>query len=272
MMSEKLGEYEEAEAHVLVVEKLWIKPVMDTLLDELPEVTQGSVLVAEARTGYVPMLWSSSLPAAIRIMALDPSRTMLDAARARLDDALQRRVFFVPQPVNALSYANGVFNAALCVEGIMTRTELKEGLSELARVVEPGGKVALVVPGFDCFGVLYDMLEEALMAHQLDASAERLAALRETFIQPQDLYAFARDFGMHDLDVSRHSWHVTYESGSEAVRSPLVRQTFFGHWMSIIRSSEREPIMRYMIDALDTYFHERVLEVEVTALSLRGTC
>jgi SAM-dependent methyltransferase len=218
----------------------------------------------------VPMLWSRRLPDSIRVMALDPSRTMLDAARARLDEALQRRVFFVPQPVNALSYADGVFNAAVCVEGVVTRTELKEGLSELTRVVEPGGRVLLSVPAFDCFGVLYDMLDEALKAHQLDASADRLAQLRETFINSQDLYACARDCDLHDLDVSRHSWQITFESGSEAVMSPLIRQTFFSHWMSIIRSSEREPVMRYLIDAIDTYFHERLLTLEVVALTLRG--
>ena len=48
---------------------------------ELPE--EGSVLVAECRTGYVPLEMLRRLPPKTRCVAIEPSRDMLDLARTK---------------------------------------------------------------------------------------------------------------------------------------------------------------------------------------------
>lgn len=267
-MSDRPGEYEDSEAYLKVTEQLWTRPLLHVIKESLPVISQGSALVAEARTGLLPMVWARKLPESLRIMALDPSRSMLDTARARLDESLQRRVFFVPQSVQALSYADGVFHSAVCINGLFTKGECSDGMRELARVVEPGGSLLVALPSKESFALCYDMLDEALKAHKLDPIAERLQQLQETFLDAADLYHIAREQGLHDLEIMEHSWQISFGSGHELFMSPLIRQTFFSHWMSIIRSTEREPIVRYMIDAVDTYFHGADIPLEVRALTL----
>ena len=137
-MKVRLNEHQEAVAHKAIMEKLWTEPLVDAYLDEFPAAQGSTVLVAEARCGYIPSKWVHQLGESTRIIALDPSRSMLDQARQRIDEDLQRRIFFVPQRINKLSYADGVFKGAVCLNGVSTRLQLQEGLAELARVVEPG--------------------------------------------------------------------------------------------------------------------------------------
>ena len=266
MNGERPFEPEDAEAHELL-ERLWCEPLLKAAA--LPEVTQGSALVAEARAGYVASAWAEALPEAIRVVALDPSRAMLDVARSRLPEALSGRLFFVPQAVEKLSYADGVFHAAVCLEGLHTAEQAERALTELARVVQPGGAVRISAPSSSSFSACYDMVHEALLAHDLEASASRLRELRQALITPEALYRMARELGLHDLEVSRQRWEVRFNSGAELVSSPLIRQTFLTHWIGSIRASEREPVMRYVIDALDTYFHNRPLLLDVEAATLR---
>lgn len=271
-MSERLDEHQEAIAHQAVMEKLWTAPVLDAALGRLeiaPSAT--SVLVAEARCGYAPQRWSGQLGEATRIIALDPSRAMLDQARARIDEDLQRRLFFVPQQVNALSYAADVFAGALCVHGLNSATQLRDGLKELARVTQRGGRLMIASPAARCFPELEDLLHEALRAARLDDAAARLIEQRELLVRESSLVVLARELGLHDLDVQHVSWHVSFATGREAVYSPLIRETLMTHWLSVIRSGEREPVLRYLSDAIDTYFYGRQFTCTLHALTLIAT-
>lgn len=270
-MKERLNEHHEAMAHKAVMEKLWTRPLVDAYLDDFPAPPSSTVLAAEARCGYVPMRWVEALPEDTRIIALDPSRSMLDQARQRIGEESQRRIFFVPQHINSLSYADGVFKAAVCLNGMTTARQLREGLSELARVVDAGGRLLVITPAADCFPEMYDMFTEALRAHRLEDVSQRLRDLRASFIHPSTLNAEARELGLHDIRIHRSSWKIAFESGREVLMSPLLRETFFSHWIGAIRSADREPVLRYIADAIDTYFHERVFTCTVRAACLSCT-
>lgn len=270
-MNDRLDEHQEALAHQMITEKLWSEPLLEASLPSLARPEGSTVLVAEARCGLPALRWSKHLGEATRIIALDPSRTMLDQARQRTEEDLQRRVFFVPQSIESLSYADDVFSSSVCIHGVNTPNMLKAGLKELARVTQRGGQLLLGVPAWDAFPEVFDMFEEALDAQQLHDAAQRLQDCRDTLIHEEHLVSLARELGLHDLKLARHSWRVAFNSGREVVLSPLLRETLFDAWISVIRSSEREPTLRYIADAIDTYFHGRTFETNVEALSLIAT-
>ncbi len=264
-------EHHVAMAHKAVVEPLWTEPVLHACdpLKDVPEAV--SVLVAEARCGFVPLEIVKSLPDDTRVIALDPSRPMLDQARQRISDEAARRIFFVPQRVGDLSYADGVFRASLCLNGVTTARQAKEALSELARVTAPGGTVTLAAPLRTGFGEFYDMLDEALRVHSLNDVLGRMYELRASFLTPTKLVDMGTNAGLHDVVVDEVSWDVEFKSGQELIMSPLVRETYFGHWIGIIRSADREPILRYISDAIDMYWHDRKFTCRVVAGCLTGT-
>ena len=264
-------EHQEALAHRAIMEKLWTEPVMRAAASKLPRPQGATVLAAEARCGWAPVRWAQDLPEDTRVIALDPSRAMLDQARGRIDEDLSRRVFFVPQRVSHLSYADDVFSASMCVHGVVTVTQAKDALSELARVTLSGGRVLLAVPTVDAFPELDDMITEALLSHQLEDAVARIRGLKAQFLGPNNLMAMARHVGLTDVEMTRMEWSLAFDSGRELLLSPMLRETFFPHWIGVIRSSDREPVLRYVADAVDTYFHERTFNCTVDALIMVGT-
>jgi len=269
-MTDAANEHQEALAHRAVVERLWTAPVFDACRPGTDVPDSSSILIAESRCGYVPEHILDFVPDDTRVIALDPSRAMLDQARQRVDEEAQKRVFFVPQRVNSLSYADDVFRASICLNGVVTVRQVHEALSELARVTSPGGSVTLVAPLRDSFPELYDMFDEALRAHQLHDVLGRLYELRDAMVTPARLMDLAEEVGVLEPELVEIQWEVSFDSGQEVLFSPLVRETFFPHWIGIIRSSDREPILRYIADAIDTYWHGGDFTCSITAACLKG--
>jgi hypothetical protein len=264
-MEDPENEQKVAEAHRTAVEPLWTEPLMDQIGEQLPLAPQGTQLVAEARCGFIPLQLRKRLDSSIRMIALDPKRTMLDAARNRGGDEETEQIFFVPERVDAISYADGVFDVSICCDGIVTARQAEEGLGELARVTVSGGRVALAAPLGSSFQLFYDMLDEAVRAHGMVERLERVENVRETFLSPVRMTAIADELGLIVEQVTELEWTVSFERGWEFLHSPLIRETFFPHWMGAVSSSKRDQVMRYMENALDIYWRGRTLETNVKA-------
>lgn len=265
-MSEE-AEHPAVRAHRQVVERLWTVPVLDLCGDELPRPSGSTVLSAESRAGAVLARWVETLPASTRVMALDSSGAMLDEARERIAEEEHRRIFFVKQRVNALSYADGVFDAVVCLHGMVSRRQAREGVAELWRVVAPGGRLMTCFPLAGSFPEFYDMMDEALRALGLTSALGRLSDLKANLLEEN---AVSRILEAPEAvtTFSELSWEVAFGSGREFLYSPLVQETFFPHWVGAIRASDREKVLRYIGDAIDTYWRDRTLNTRMQAALL----
>ncbi len=268
-MSESENSFEQAQAHRQVVEKLWTEPIFEACKDLLPTPESATVLIAEARCGFVPLAMVPFLSPDTRVIALDAHSSMLDIARKRAEGRdVDDRIYFVAQRVGALSYADDVFRAGICLAGICTGRQAKEGIAELARVTGDG-KVVVAAPLGTSFPEFYDMLDEALRAHDIDAEVlPRVRQLQQSLVTPGQLASVADAVGLEDIVVEKLTWELDFEGGRDFLHSPLIRETFFPHWLGVIRSSEREPILRYVADAIDTYWHARPFSTTVEAAIL----
>ncbi|WP_262852490.1 class I SAM-dependent methyltransferase [Mumia quercus] len=74
------------------------------------------------------------------VAAIDPSRSLVEAARARLPGVDVRRA-----AAEDLPFADGAFDAALAQLVVHFMDDPVAGLSEMARVTTPGGRVAACV-------------------------------------------------------------------------------------------------------------------------------
>ncbi|RDV39445.1 methyltransferase domain-containing protein [Bradymonadaceae bacterium TMQ3] len=258
-------------AHREVVERLWTRPLLNACAELLPLVEGKTVLSAESRCGAVVTHWLKYLPEETRMMALDSNASMLDCARERVSEAEQRRIFFVQQRVNALSYADEVFEASVCLHGLVSRRQLDEGLAELARVTSSGGLVMAALPTSESFDAFYDLLDEALRSHGLHEALERLGELKErTLVDAGAAARSARNFGLHDLILERIRWDLSFASGRDFLQSPLIQETFFPHWSGAIRGSEREAVLGYITRAIDTYWRDRTFDTPIEAAVVIG--
>jgi SAM-dependent methyltransferase len=270
-MAEAEAENEEVVAYREVVERLWSQPLIDAAADLLPLPSESTVLIAAARCGYVPLYVDEHLSDDSRIIAVENNRDMLDEARTRAEEAGVDRIFFVAQRTTDLSYADGVFKGVICVNGLVTSRQVSESVEELSRVASEGGRIAVGSPLVSSFEQFYDMLDEALRHHELDHVRSRVDELRESLMSPARLLRIAKDNDIVGLDINEFEWDLSFGSGLEFIHSPLIRTTFFPHWIGIIRSSEREPVLRYIADAIDTYWHDREFETTIRAAVLTGS-
>ncbi|TXD39478.1 methyltransferase domain-containing protein [Lujinxingia vulgaris] len=258
-------------AHREVVERLYTVPLLNACAELLPRVEDKTVLSAESRCGEVVSRWLERLPDETRMMALDSHAPMLDCARERISEAEQRRIFFVQQRVNALSYADEVFGASICLHGLVTRRQLDEGLGELARVTASGGSVMAALPTSGSFAAFYDLLDEALRAQGLHEALDRLGELRDrTLVDAGALARSARSAGLHDLTLEQVRWELSFASGRDFLQSPLIQETFFAHWSGAIRGAEREGVLGYIARAIDTYWRDRTFDTQVEAALVVG--
>lgn len=105
---------------------------------------RGRVLDACAGTGDVAFAFAGRTDAA-EVIAVDRSREMLEigkekAARRRLGG----RIHFVEGDVLALPFENGRFDAVSVAFGLRNLPDYAAGLSEMARVLAPGGQLVMV--------------------------------------------------------------------------------------------------------------------------------
>lgn len=259
--------FEQARAYKSVVEKLWTRPIFEASRQLLPADESATVLVAEARCGFVPIELLDVFGAGTRIIALDGHDSMLDVARKRAESLdTKKRIFFVDQRVDNISYAEGVFRAGICLDGLLTRRHVEQAIGELSRVSAPGATVVLATPLAESFAQFYDILDEALRAHKiLDTVAPRIAKLKRTLLTPPRLAALGRAAELESIEVQKLSWEIAFAGGHEFLQSPLIRETFFPQWLGLIPSSDREPILRYVGDAIDTYWHGRSFQTSISA-------
>jgi SAM-dependent methyltransferase len=112
--------------------RLKLEQVLRRYLDELPD---GAKLI-DVGCGTGDVL--RRLGGRFECLGCDPAPEMLEHAKAALPDAE-----LAVASAEALPYADGRFDAALCIEVVRYLDDPRPALRELARVLRPGG-VALV--------------------------------------------------------------------------------------------------------------------------------
>ncbi|EZP80803.1 ArsR family transcriptional regulator [Novosphingobium resinovorum] len=144
------------------------EPVEAALLRALGEETIGGLLDVGTGTGRMAQLLSAR---AGRVTALDKSPEMLRIARARLQDLPAGKVDLVQGDFTALPFAPDAFDTVLFHQVLHFAQDPAVVLTEAARVLRPGGRIAVV----------------DLAAHEREEMRERHAHARLGFSDEQML-------------------------------------------------------------------------------------
>lgn len=104
------------------------------------QVTQGNnqkVLELACGSGRVTRLLRKALPATATLWATDISNDMLTIAKQKLGE---EHIKFAIEDMQDLSFTNDSFDVVVCQFGLMFVPDKSKALSEVYRVLKPGGK------------------------------------------------------------------------------------------------------------------------------------
>lgn len=121
--------------------------VSERLVELLHPRPGETILELAAGPGDTGLLAARSLAPGGRLVSTDFAPEMVEAARRRatelgLDEAV---VSFAVEDMTALSFDDASFDGVVCRWGLMLAPEIARAAGEIARVLRPGGRVALAV-------------------------------------------------------------------------------------------------------------------------------
>ena len=131
-------------------ERLWqaqLGPAQADMLGRVELRAGERVVDVACGTGLVSFAAAEAVGAAGRVLGVDISGAMVDAAQRRADALGVGHAAFARMDAEALDLADADFDVGLCGLGLMYVPDPALAVRELCRVVRPGGRIGLAVWG-----------------------------------------------------------------------------------------------------------------------------
>lgn len=174
---------------------------------------RGRVLEIACGTGIATAHLRRVLPDEASIVATDLNAAMLDEARERRGGL--QRVVYEEADAQALRFADGSFDAVACQFGLMFFPDKARALSEMARVLRPGGRLVLNVwDRFEANPVV--RIASETIATFFDEDPPRFLEVPFGFYATKPIQLLLDEAGFSDVSVDRVKARVEYPVESAA--------------------------------------------------------
>jgi ubiquinone/menaquinone biosynthesis C-methylase UbiE len=216
------------------------------------------VLDVACGTGIVARLAAPQTGATGVVIGLDLHGGMLAVARAQAPTGV-----WVQGSATAFPCATAAFDVVVCQQGVQFFPDRLAALREMARVLRPGGRIALVVWGALADNPGHAALEQGLAQHLGPA----VAAVLHTSFSLGDAEALQRllgQAGFRDVVLS-HSVKMLRFASPEAFVWVWVRGSVLGRAGVEVHDDVLTAIVREVTAALLPYVNEEGLSVPIVA-------
>ena len=122
-----------------------LAPVGEALLAALAAQPGDRILDLASGTGEPALTLARRLSNQVNIFGVDAAEGMVQVARTKATKLGLTHITFQTMPAEQLSFEDNIFDRALCRFGVMLFQDPLKGLTEMRRVLKPGGRFALAV-------------------------------------------------------------------------------------------------------------------------------
>ncbi len=205
-----------------------------------------------------------------RIVVVDPRLPLLDAVRFRTGRRHQGKVFFKSNlDWKRIPFDDEVFRSVVSSLFWDESPNRLRTLSDLHRVLLPGGDVALAAHSQGTFPELYDLYGETLTKFDLLHLAPPLQAERASHPGEDEAKELLAECGFTRTSFLDVETRLEFQGSREIFESPLVKALFLPLWNKI-GGDESERVFWHIRQAWDRYFAGRVLHLTARTAILRG--
>ena len=205
-----------------------------------------------------------------RIVVVDPRLPLLDAVRFRTGRGHQGKVFFKSNlDWKRIPFDDEVFRSVVSALFWDQSPNRLRTLSDLHRVLLPGGDVALATHSQGSFAEFYDLYAETLTKFDLLHLTQSLQAARGAHPGADEARDLLVECGFTRPSFEDVETRLEFRNSKEIFESPLVKALFMPLWTSI-GADESEHVLWHVRQAWDRYFSGRPLRLTARTAILRG--
>jgi ubiquinone/menaquinone biosynthesis C-methylase UbiE len=228
----------------------YIAPVGEALIEQLDLHPRDRVLDLACGTGEPGLTLARRFGDEVGILGVDAAEGMIGAARTKVEKEGLRGIAFKVMPAEALALPDAGFDRALCRFGVMLFKDPVMGLTEMRRVLAPGGRFAVAVWGDRMSAI--EMAAKALRPH-LPADAEPPFSKITSLGAPGALEAALEAAGFSGFTVTQHALDYRFES-FEAYWDLVEESAMLADLMGQLNPAQRDAV-RDEVASLATAYH-----------------
>lgn len=168
------------------------------------------------------------------------------------------------------NFESDAFDMVIADASFVQPRELQEFIAESVRVAEPGGDVAVMIPGAGSFGEIFSLLWEVLFNEDLGehgAAAEQMVAALPSASKIEEL---AENAGLTNIKTVSASEIFEYDNGEAFISSPLITEFLLPNWLKTLSENEKEQVTEKLAQLIDTEDGSLTFRFSVKAVLLTG--
>lgn len=215
------------------------------------------VLDVACGTGVAARLASQQVGAAGSVAGLDINPGMLAVARSVTPPGVP--IEWHEASAEAMPLPDASFDVVLCQMGLQFMPDKHAALREMLRVLSPGGRLVLNVPGPT--PRLFSIMEEALSRHvgaEAAGFVNRVFSLHDT----TEIQHLVRDAGFHDVSVQADTKPLRLPSPEEFLWQ-YIQSTPLASAVEQLDDARRGSLERDIIEKWQEFVKDRALELHV---------
>lgn len=249
-------------------EPLWqaqLDPAQAELLAQVALAPGERVLDVACGTGLVTLPAARAVGPLGRVLGVDISERMVQATQHRARAEHLHQLNAARMDAEQLNLPDAGFDVALCAFGLMYLPEPEQALSELRRVLRPGGRLGLAIWGERArcgWSALFPIVD-AEVSSEVCPLFFRLG--------PSDTLArLCAQAGFNDVRTERMSATLRYSHASEACRAAFVGGPVALAW-SRMGQAARERVCAAYLQAIEPWRRGTTYEVPAEILISTAT-
>lgn len=216
------------------------------------------------RVGFPHMEIAERFPEAV-IIGADCSEAAIAIARANAERVSGANLTYVVADGVPPEMEPGSFTHALAIHPMGGPEQRAKVLTELHRLLLPGGQAIFALPVRGSFPEINDMLREFALRQDLADLGKAIDVAATARPTIETVNEELENAGFDDVDVDVSLLAISFASGREFVEDPIARMMVFADLATILPAEGQvlQNAFKYVEDAIQKYWSEGVFELTV---------
>jgi ubiquinone/menaquinone biosynthesis C-methylase UbiE len=218
---------------------LWGSYAGALLLRHVPLARGMRVLDVGCGAGFPTLELAGRLGATSHVTGIDVWDAALERARAKAQAYGLTNVDLRHADAAALPFEDASFDLVVSNLGLNNFDDAAAAVRECARVLVPGGRIAITTNLQGHMRELYEAYDRVLAEMGDDVARERLAAHVAHRATVADVRALFEGAGLDTTAVHEETVVLRYADGSALLRHYFIRLGFLGAWKDVVDADRR---------------------------------